>query len=200
MVALAPSVIAAVEDEIASALKTVLGPYVRACESVPAGITPEEWGDRLRATPALYVSFGGGEARPTRNPTLDGRFSVYAATGADGREEQRRRGSKVAIGAYQLVEYVVSIIHSKQIGAYGVPQLQDVSNLWSEVFDSLGLTVYAATFKIPFDFPGVVDPDTLGSFQTFDGQIPFAPPAPDASIPLDPSLVAIDGDVTLTGA
>lgn len=194
-----PAAIGAVEDAMVGQLRSLAGSTVRAIDSVPANFTEAETRDRLRNAPALYVSFLGGTARDENAAVIDANMAVYVLTDHRSGEKARRRGDSVQIGAYDLIALTASGLHGFVVPGFGALSLAEVQNLWADALDSLGVSLYAVTFRLPVTFQ-IPDAATLGSFQTFhaDWDIPpFGPLPPPNGLPAD-DRDAID-NVTLPG-
>lgn len=192
------AVIAPIEDAIVSALTAVFPRGVK-IDTVPAGITADEWEIRLRAGNACYVAWLGGGVRDFAGiARIVSSFGVYVLASSAGAEPGRRRGVGVNKGAYAMVEMVVPAIHDLRVPGIGTLQLDDIGNFWNEKFDELGMALYVVTFAIPTAFDAQL---ALDDFLTFSGQIALDPtkiPA-DAALPLPDIDVAADILVTLPG-
>jgi hypothetical protein len=86
-------------------------------------MSAKEIGERLRKLPGVFVRFAGAQARSTSGPVLDARFTLFAVTGQGAAEELRRRGSKVTIGAYSLVQMLITALSGRRLPepAYSIP-------------------------------------------------------------------------------
>jgi phage gp37-like protein len=191
--------IGTVEDAMEAALKAVLGTKVRSVETVPAALSPDEWGARLRQSPAVYVGFLGGAADPVGVNRIKGRFMAYIVTGngAEG-ERSRRRGASDEIGAYLLLAIVISVLGNLSVRGVGTLQLTgEAANLFSEAFDELGVSVYSAEFSIGLSFPDQPDLSQYADFTTFHADIVTERPLPTDPIPLPDGEAAVESIVTL---
>jgi phage gp37-like protein len=163
------AVIATIEDTIVSALEAAFAGTKVPVQTLPAGITAEEWGARLRAGTALYVAWIGASPDQAQGTArLTGDFAVYVVSQSSGKEEIRRRGNGVRQGAYLMIEIAVPSIHNLNVPGIGTLQLGDIVNYYSEDFDKLGVAVYGINFRCQFAF----DPATaVQDLLTFGSQI-----------------------------
>ena len=193
------AVIATIEDTIVAALLAAFDNKVKV-ETVPAEITAEEWGQRLRAGTAIYVAFltaNTDEAPGTGR--LVGDFVVYVVSESAGKEIVRRRGNEVRQGAYLMVEIAVPTVHNLAVPGIGTLQLVRITNLFSEEFDKLGLAVYAIQFRTQLAFDAAA---ALVDFLRFAPQfgLPNQTEPPTGPLPLPDDQVALDGLTNLPGA
>jgi phage gp37-like protein len=193
------AVIATIEDTIVAALLAAFDNKVK-IETVPAEITAEEWGQRLRAGTGIYVAFltaGTDEAPGTAR--LVGDFVVYVVSESAGKEIVRRRGNEVRQGAYLMIEIAVPTVHDLCVKGIGTLQLVRITNLFSEEFDKLGLAVYAIQFRTQLAFDAAA---ALQDFLTFAPQfgLPFQTDPPSGPLPLPDDQAALDAQTILPGA
>jgi len=204
--------IEAIEDSYVAAIRgSPIGTLLREVATLPGDMTPEEVGERMKALPAAFVAFGGGSGAQGRSPTIEGNFTVFAVTGQGPGEAQRRRGTAVSVGAYQIVQAIYSALHGNQlptpqIGSpaapidglvIGAPYGVDIRRYWSADVDELGLAIYGVTFNQRITFPPI-DPDDIADFVTFKGQT-TDPEADDGgeALPLPAGKFLEETDVTL---
>jgi len=141
-------IIGAVEDTIIAACKTALGRSVRAVESLPSGLTIGELEQRMRAAPAVYVSFLGGAFKEEAEAVLDARFGVFFLGQTGGDERVARLGAPGQIGAYEMFERAIPAIQGLKT-PWGCLWARDMNNLFSEEIDRRGLALYSASFALP---------------------------------------------------
>jgi phage gp37-like protein len=193
------AVIATIEDTIVAALTTAFAGKVKV-ETVPAEITAEEWGQRLRAGTAIYVAFLTANVdQAPGTGRLVGDFVVYVVSQSTGKEIVRRRGDSVRQGAYLMVEIAVPAVHELRVPEIGTLLLVGITNLFSEQFDKLGLAVYAIQFRTQLAFDAAA---ALQDFLTFAPQfgLPFQTDPPTGPLPLPDNQVALDAQTNLPGA
>ena len=203
--------IQAIEDSFVAAIKaSPVGALLKDVNTIPGDFTPEEVGDRLRLTPGAYVAFSGGPGLGQRAAGIEAHFTVFVVTGQGSKEADRRRGSKVVVGAYTLAQAVAMILHGVPLPVpaidsvpipslgIGAPQLVEIARYWAEAIDKLGLCIYAATFNLHVQFPPMPTADELANFLTFFGQIDInGVPDGVTSLPLMSDRVSSEDQVTL---
>ena len=189
-----------------AAVRAQLGPNLCTVATVPAAFGAQELHDRLRAAPAVYVGFLGGQAVGSDTAAvLDARFALYAMTQSAGGELARRIGDARSLGAYDIIEAVAPALHGLRIQAGDPPvpvdgcgtlTFLDAANLWAEELDKEGVSLYSATFGVKIAFPA---PATLGLglFETFGAQYDVPPFGP-RSEPLPEPSTAVDAEDILT--
>jgi phage gp37-like protein len=197
------AVIATIEDTMVAALTTAFAGKVPV-ETVPAGITAEEWGQRLRAGTAVYIAWLGAETGDAMGTArLNGEFAVYVVSESAGKEVIRRRGNDVRQGAYLMIEIAVPAIHLLKVPGIGTLELVRIDNLYAEPFDKLGIAVYACLFRVQLAFDA---PAALQDFLTFGMQIAAIVPGagdqppqlqPGQSLPLPDTEVSSTSQVAL---
>jgi hypothetical protein len=196
-------VIATIEDAIVAALTAAMPPHLP-IETLPAGITADEWGLRLRAGTAVYVAWMGASSGQWKGTArLDGNFAVYVVSKGVGSEVTRRRGDDVRQGAYLMIEMAAPAVNLLPIKGIGTLELVSIDNLYSEAFDKLGLAVYSMLFQTQLAFDKA---QALEDFTTFSAQLRFARPGEHMArgegdaLPLADSAVDLDAVVTLPSA
>lgn len=176
--------IEAIENSYVVAIKGCpVGGLLRQVETIPAELSAEEVGERLKVLPAALVRFAGGPVPPGRSITIEGEFTVFVVTGQGVKEDQRRRGTAVALGAYQIAQAVLMTLHGRMLPepvignpaapidglTVGAPYATDLRSFWGPGVERLGLTVYGITFGQRITFPPIADAD-IADFVTFLGQ------------------------------
>lgn len=167
----------ATEDFLLTQMRALLGTKVRLVDALPG-----DWDDDMlrrfaAATPAAFLSFAGGErntAGGAAEARIDGRWMVFAATGHPT-EAARRRGTAVAVGAYELVEVLAGRMHGLKVPQVGTLSLLSVQNLFTGSVERQALTVYAMAFSLPTVFDGSAPDALLAPFITFDAQYDIEP-------------------------
>ena len=197
--------IEAVEDAIKAKIAAVLGSRIRAVETLPAGLDAKELERRVRTSPAIYVSFLGGTARDETGVLIDAAFGIFFLVGGP-REEERRRGAETRSttsgvlpkgGAYSLMQAVLPHLHGLVVAGTGSLTLREVSNLFSDELDGLGVTLYSAEFRVPLRM-ALMNGDDLAKFLDFyaDWIVP-AHDIPPAGTPLPYGEADTSDDVQL---
>jgi phage gp37-like protein len=150
---------------------------VRTVQSLPSQFEPDALMKVLRVLPAVFVSFGGGAARPAHGPEVMARWVVYVVTNHAHAEASRRVGDKLQPGAYALVNLLVAGLHQwapdEQTNSL---VLVDVQNLYTGVLEAQGATCYGVTLEGPLAFMEAA-PAELAEFLTFNANLdapPFA--------------------------
>lgn len=168
--------IAALEDYLVSRIKTAFNGRLRAVESLPADWDGDTFKRLLRQAPGAYVVFGGGPLkRSTPGACINAQVSVIAVTTHASGELARRRGDSREIGAYEILEIVVPLLHDHVIADVGALALIGVENLFASDLERQGAAVYGATFSVPFEFDRSIDPAMLDDFLVFHGDYDIVP-------------------------
>jgi phage gp37-like protein len=183
-------VIGTVEDYLIARVQAALGAKLRAVDSLPGVWTDETIAQLLRTRPGAYVSFlgGGASARQGNTAAVEARWAVYGVTGHASGQAARRRGHPTEIGAYEILETVIPLLHNHVVPDVGTLVLREVNNLFTERADLEGLAIYAAIFSLPMGFEVVPDPAGLAPFVTFHHEL---------AVGQTPDTVNPEGRVTL---
>jgi phage gp37-like protein len=203
--------IQAIEDSFVAAIKaSPVGPLLKDVNTIPGDFSPEEVGDRLRLTPGAYVAFSGGQGLDRRAAGIEAHFTVFVVTGQGAKEADRRRGSKVVVGAYTLLQAIAMTLHGVALPApsiegvpipdlgVGAPQLVETARYWAEGVDKMNLCIYAAIFSLQVQFPPMPTAGEIANFLTFFGQIDInGVPDGVTSLPLMSDRVSSEDQVTL---
>lgn len=167
--------IQAVEEFLIATLQTRFGARVKGVESLPS-----EWDDKTIArmlvlAPGVFVVFAGGSAQRDTTQIL-GRWIVVGVTAHKGGELARRHGDAREIGAYEIVETVVALLHDVTVPDVGTLTFSDVANLFSAANEARGLAIYGAAFDLPMELAPPIDgSDPLDDFLTFHADTDVAP-------------------------
>ena len=143
--------IAATETHLVETIKAALGNRIRTVTSVAA-----EWSDDLLKSmllmaPFVAVAFPGGTA-PKPGSTyayMDGNWEVYVGTAHASGQQARRQGDALQIGAYELIERMVGLLHGHTVPGVGVLDFRSVDNLFTGTVERQGLAVYGIRFALP---------------------------------------------------
>lgn len=167
--------IATIEDQLISVIKTHFNGVLKSVESLPSDFDAAEFNRVLRSAPGVFVVFSGGSSiESAQNAQIRGQWTVVALTDNAGGELARRRGSQVQIGAYEIIERLVALLHDYSLPDVGTLKLQSVENLYNGALDNKGVAMYAAVFGLPMTFENsVTDLSSLDDFVRFDNDINF---------------------------
>lgn len=174
--------IAATETHLIDTIKAHLGNRIKTVTSVPS-----EWSDDLLKSmllmaPFVAVAFPGGTApKPGSSYAyMDGNWEVYVGTAHASGQQARRLGDALQIGAYELIERMVGLLHGHTVPDVGVLDFRSVDNLFTGTVDRQGLAVYGIRFALPMM---ALPPATqaLVGFETFDAQYDLPPLASSAA-------------------
>lgn len=163
--------ITAVEQALLDQVSRLFGNTLHEVASIGGGWTADSLRRALQFAPGVYVAFQGGAATVDMPGALDGRFVLYVVT-KGAIETDRRRGTPVAIGAYELVARLVAGLDGMTFAGIGGLRVVNVANLFQDALFDIGGTVYAVECSVPklmFDSMAPLD-DTLGDFITFDAR------------------------------
>jgi len=164
-------VISKTENSIIKVIEKVMLNKIKTVETLPGSWSVDLLLDLAHKAPAVFVAYRGGPAEKSNvDAVSDGKFSVYVVTKA-GREGHRRKGSITAIGAYDILEAIVPHIHRLAVPDVGTLKFVNVDNLFGDVVQDLGVTVYAADFVLPQMVWPFVDVHTLDDFITFNADV-----------------------------
>lgn len=174
--------IAATEAHLIETIKADLGNRIKTVTSVPS-----EWSDDLLKSmllmaPFVAVAFPGGTApKPGSSYAyMDANWEVYVGTAHASGQQARRLGDALQIGAYELIERMVGLLHGHEVPDVGVLDFRSVDNLFTGTVDRQGLAVYGVRFALPMMAlpPAAV---ALDDFETFDAQYDLPPLADDSA-------------------
>ena len=174
--------IAATETHLIDVIKADLGNRIKTVTSVPSEWSDELLKSMLLMAPFVAVAFPGGTA-PKPGSTyayLDGTWEVYVGTAHASGQAARRLGDALEIGAYELIERMVGLLHGHTVPNVGVLDFRAVDNLFTGTVDRQGLAVYGIRFALPMmTLPAAAV--ALGNFETFDAQYDLPPLADRAA-------------------
>jgi phage gp37-like protein len=159
------------EDALLAKIKGALmpagGQKVRAVESLDGAWDEDALKRVLRLVPAVFVWFGGGQPAPGQQATMAGEWVTYVVTANASGAAARRRGDGLAVGAYELIEVLVSLLHRFVVPDVGTLTFNGIECLFNGAVDKQGVCVYAISWKLGMTFPAEVAADTLTPFETF---------------------------------
>ena len=147
------SLIAKIEDQIMAECQGALTVgrrlLVRDIDTIPGAMSAGVLQRLIQRAPGCYVAFIDGQSDNLNSASFSPRFDVIAVTGHKGGEQPRRRGDKTQIGAYQILEYIVPVVHNCRVADVGALYFRGIYNLFNEATFDLGATVYYARFQVP---------------------------------------------------
>ena len=166
--------IAGVEDYLIERIKAHFGARLRTVESLPADWDDDTFSRLLRATPGVFVVFGGGTAL---HQSLDLRSSwvVFAVTTHAGAERARRHGDSREIGAYEIIEAVVPLLHDHAVPGAGRLNFEEVENLFTGAIEKKGAAIYGARFTLDMTLDARAPAPQLDDFRHFHADHDLAP-------------------------
>jgi phage gp37-like protein len=166
--------IGTVEDKLIERLKGVLrvgqgSALVRDVQSLPGDWDKDMLKYLALAVPGIFVVFAGGPVKASggATPLIEAQWKVFAVTGHASGQVARRRGDKMQVGAYDLLQKVIAGVHGHTIPDEGTLMCTDIANLHNGQIEGKGLALYAATFAMTMGFPMEGEPDELAAFETF---------------------------------
>jgi phage gp37-like protein len=171
------SLIGTIEDQVCDLVRAHFTNRLKAVESLPADWDNDTFKRILRQAPGVFVVYGGGPMRDLGNGAQNqARLSLIVATTHASGEKARRRGDSREIGAYEIVENLIALLHNKTLPAGTTLTASSVENLFTGQLETQGAAIYAVAFSLPlvFDTTGG-PPNDLDAFETFVGDIDLAP-------------------------
>ncbi|HEL3750005.1 TPA: DUF1834 family protein [Stenotrophomonas maltophilia] len=172
--------IASVEQFLIDTLQVAFGNKIRTVESLPADWDDDTFRRVLRATPGVFVVFGGGQRNEEESHpgkvVLDARWGIVAATAHASGELARRRGDKVDIGAYEIIQRVAKVVEALAVPGNGEIRVEGVENLFSGDLERQGAAIYGLQLTLPMYLSGDDDVEpNLDDFRTWHNEIDTAP-------------------------
>lgn len=168
------SLIAAIEEAVLATVAQVLGSTVREKKSLGGGWTMEMLDKALQFAPGVYVAFLGGG--PMAQPgAFDGKFMVYVVT-KGALEPARRQGGLGTIGAYDILERLLSRLDGMLVPGIGSLVVTGIDNLFRDAMFDLGGTVYGIGLTM-LNMSLLIDLDesSLDDFITFAADYDLPP-------------------------
>ena len=117
---------------------------------------PGEWNGAylkslLPKLPAIRLVFGGGKAQNSTALTLDSSWTLYAVTGWQGQDEERRR--RAESGAYAMLSILAPRLHNillhKDDEDIAMCRVDEITNEWTAELERLGVAVYGLSLDVP---------------------------------------------------
>jgi|CXWL01.1.fsa_nt_gi phage gp37-like protein len=146
-------------------------------------VLPSDWdNDMLRkfaaVAPCVLIAFSGGVVKDvgaTDSVSVQAQWSVIAVTAHASGNAARRRGDSTRIGAFEICERLMPVLHGHTIENEGSMSLVALENLWSGEIEKQGIAAYGMRFELPMTFPFVLDDSALDDFETFDAKYDIPP-------------------------
>lgn len=162
--------LAAIETHLLALMRGAVTNHVRLCESLPGVWTEKTFKQVLRVVPAVYLAWDGGPAQRSAGDavSIESRWFVYVVTSHASGERARRHGDATAIGAYELLELLVPLLHGQVVPDAGAIAITGIDNVFSDDADAVAVAVYAIGFAMPLGFVFAPELATLSPFATFD--------------------------------
>lgn len=154
-------VIAAVEEAVLSAVEAAFNDVRTG--SLGGGWTLDSLRRALQLSPGVYISFLGGKAADYKSTKTAGRFELYIVTKGAVEPVRRSRG----LGAYELIETLVPLLHQLPVPDVGVLRFEQVNNLFKEAAFKMGGSVYALAFSIDLYFELPQAPQEIATHLSF---------------------------------
>jgi phage gp37-like protein len=164
--------ILAAEDGLLAKIRAKLMPQgaakVRSVEALDGAWDENTLKAVLLLVPAVFIFWSGGRPVPNaRTATMDAEWIVYAVTSNASGAAARRRGDGKAVGAYELVDTLVPLLHNCTIDGVGTLKFAGAECLFNGKIDKQGVCCYAISFTMTDSFPAEVDESALEPFETF---------------------------------
>lgn len=160
-----------IEDVLIARVKDRFGDTLRHVDAIPASWDDEMVQRYLIGTPGVFLSWGLDRGMGTTDVTAEvtSQWQFTVVTGHEGKESARRRGDSRAIGAYDIVERLIPLMHGFTVPNESALQFENADNLFSAVNERKGLSVYTVLFSMPMTMGDVVDGTSdLDDFLTFE--------------------------------
>ena len=155
----------AIEDAIIARLTTRFRGRLRAIESKPVKMDPDELKRVLTLAPAAYVAYLGFARRERPPGTVTASFGIYLVAQHAHEALRRRGGAPGEIGAYDMEGIAVRALEdwgpSAAAGAFEVRSSEPIA---AAAFEKAGLSVFGLVADVPMKItaasgwnPGPVD-------------------------------------------
>ncbi|HEY9200766.1 MAG TPA: phage protein Gp37 [Gammaproteobacteria bacterium] len=177
--------ITTVENYLIEKITELFSGRLRLVDSLPGQLDQALIKAMAVNTPAVYVTFLGGRSN---NSAWVANWGLYVSTGL-GDHKLRRQGDARIIGAYEIINLLISYFDDHTVPEVGSFSFERVQNLFNLKLDSNGVSVYGITLNLPMPFDDVSEAD--GALQNF---ITYR--AEHSLVPGDDEPTAID-EITL---
>lgn len=166
------------EDALLDRVRTRFDTALKHVEAIPSSWDSETIKRMFVGTPGVFLSWGvqRGERSTHNTAELIVLWEFDIVTSHEGKEAPRRRGDNRALGAYEVVERLIPLLHGWTVPNEGTLQFETAENKFSANNERNGLTVYGALFSMPMQMDGGEEtPDDLDDFLRFVGDFDVAP-------------------------
>jgi phage gp37-like protein len=164
-------IITTTENYLITTISELFGYRLRLVDSLPGALNESVIKAIAATTPAVYVAFLGGRLA---DPVWASNWGFYVATG-QGNHKQRRQGEARVLGAYDIIDVLLSYLHKHYVQDVGTLRFDRVQNLFTLPLDKNGVTVYGLTFTLPMPFEEQPGTDTLADFATYHAEHSLVP-------------------------
>lgn len=159
-----------IEDALLARVRDRFGATLRQVDSIPA-----DWDDEmvlrfLLNAPAVFLSWGITRSSGSTDMTaeVDVQWQFTVVTAHEGKEAARRRGDARAIGAYDIVERLIPLMHGFSAPDESALRFESADNLFSAASERRGMAVYGVLFSMPMAMQdGDPPPSDLEDFLRF---------------------------------
>lgn len=108
--------LAEIEDNIIAAIKTEFGNTLRQVDSHPGTWDEETLKQMSLAAPGVLVGFGDADGNESETDVVtNGKWHLYIVTAHANGQKARRRGDGRVIGAYEILERLVPLLHGHNV-------------------------------------------------------------------------------------
>lgn len=161
-----------VENYLIEKITELFNGRLRLVDSLPGQLDQALIKAMAATTPAVYISFLGGRSN---NSTWLANWGLYVSTGL-GDHKIRRQGDASIIGAYEIINLLISYFDGHTVPEVGSLRFERVQNLFNLKLDSYGVSVYGITFTLPMPFNDAsAAGDALQNFVTYHAEHSLAP-------------------------
>jgi phage gp37-like protein len=170
--------IADAEDALLNRVRTRFGSALKHVEAIPASWDDDTIKRMYVGTPGVFLSWGIERGQRSTHSTAEvvSLWEFTIVTAHEGKEPPRRRGDSRAIGAYEIVERLIPLVHGWTVPGEGTLVFETAENKFSASNERNGLTVYGALFSMPMTMDdGEETPSDLDDFITFHADWDQAP-------------------------
>lgn len=170
--------IAATETYLLATLRAALAGRVRTIDSLPGEWDIALLSRMLTLAPFVVLGFTGGPAVGAGGvlASITGSWEVYVGCNHASGQQARRMGDAMQLGAYELLEAVVGLLHGHLVPGVGTLAMSQVDNFYSGEVDKQGLVVYGVRFALPMSFERAApDGSALAGFAVFDARYDTTP-------------------------
>lgn len=166
-----------IEDQLIQRVKGHFNRHLKAVESLPSDFDAKEFERVLRSAPGVFTVFAGAQASDAGSYAQGrGQWSMVVVTDHASGELARRRGNTLQIGAYEIIERLVALLHDFSLPGIGTLQFRSIDNLYSGALENKGVSMYSVVFSLPMSFEiNIDDLNSLDSFERFDADTNLVP-------------------------